>query len=218
MKFVTGDVVPLPSPPPGEEFVLDDGNGDPLPGIRPIPPIQDPFSYRVVFRVNGQVLARTHFVYPEPAGILAKAWIDLKQNARGVAADVHVAFPGFPYHHIVDWGQVRRRGNTFYLPATAERIDFIVDPGVVEQNHRYRLIGGGGNGEPIPFEKLDVETGLRWNRQISLSRRRMSGMTHGEDWCLLMDCLRNRRSTWRLIRFSLCFTAKTERMLRRQYR
>ncbi|MGK0185383.1 MAG: hypothetical protein ACI9R3_001161, partial [Verrucomicrobiales bacterium] len=151
-------VIALPGPAPEDGLLLPPGR---LPN--PNPPLDDARLYWVVFRVNGQPLARTHFSRPDGGGILARAEIDIETTEAGAVADVHVAFPGYPYHHIVDWGNVRRVGNAFYLPATAERVEFIIDPGLVEQNHLYRLNvsgNGGGGGEIIPFEPIDVGN---WN-------------------------------------------------------
>ncbi|MGK0188433.1 MAG: hypothetical protein ACI9R3_004244 [Verrucomicrobiales bacterium] len=158
VKFVE-NFVALPSPPPGEMIVAGQKEKDPLPGlIPPEPPVVLQVSYTVIFRVNGQVLARTLFHRPGEGGNNAKAAIEIVHDAAGVAADVHVEFMGYPYYQIADWGKVRRVGTTFYLPAVAERVEFIVDPGVIVQDHRYRLLrDGGGGGEPIPFEPLNLE-------------------------------------------------------------
>lgn len=160
-------VIALPGPAPEDGLLPAGEGGDPLPGRRPfpVPPNDNARLYWVVFRVNGQTLARTQFSRPDAGGILARAWIDIETNATGAVAAVNVKFPGYPYHHIVDWGNVRREGNAFFLPAKAEQIDFIVDPGVVEQSHRYKLDlsgtgGGGGSGEVIPFEPIELEN---WN-------------------------------------------------------
>ncbi|MCB1095128.1 MAG: protease complex subunit PrcB family protein [Verrucomicrobiae bacterium] len=153
------NIIALPGPAPDENGLI--APADPFPLPFPEPPINEGRTYAVVFRVNGQVLARTSFSQPSTGGILAKASIDIESDASGVVANVNVAFPGYPYHHMVDWGNVRREGNAFYLPAKAERIDFIVDPGVVEQSHRYRLLGdSGGGGKAIPFEPLELENWL----------------------------------------------------------
>lgn len=147
--------IELPAPPPGGDDgeepreVRDEVNGD--------IPVDGTVVYLVVFRVNGHALARTSFRYPGEDKINAKADIDIVRTPNGIAADVHVAFSGFPYHMISDWGKVRRVGNSFFLPSEADRVDFIIDPGVIEQKHRYHLTGLPSPHEPIPFEPLDVQ-------------------------------------------------------------
>ena len=159
------NVIALPGPAPDVPENADDngilpGDGDPLPAP-PEEELESANLYWVVFSVNGQPLARKQFYLPPSGdGILAHAWIDIDYRPNGVGAQVNVQFPGYPYHQIVDWAEARQVGNTFYLPAKAEQVEFIVDPGLVEQDHYYKLVGssgGGGNGESIPFEPLGLE-------------------------------------------------------------
>ena len=153
-------VIAFPSPPVAGDVENDDGEPDPDPNGNPFRPGAAK-HYEVVFRVNGETLARTRFVHRDVGGekgLPSEASIEIARNASGVFADVKVAFEGFPYYQILDWGRARLDGNTYYLPAKSGEVHFVHDPGVIRQHHRYRLVGTGGNsGEPIDFEPLDLE-------------------------------------------------------------
>ena len=140
-----GNTIAFPSPPPIELFdiaaqELDEGH------------------YRVVFRIDGVAYAKGEFTVDDDGDRFpARAAIEVREGNDGaMSALVEVAFTGFPYHTVNDWGPVIRQGNHFILDAEASEVNFVQEPELPYfESHIYPLTLFGGS-EEIDFKRLDL--------------------------------------------------------------
>lgn len=155
-----GDTIAFPSPPPAEVFDigaqdLDDGH------------------YRVVFRIDEVAYAKAEFTVGEDDDrIPARATIEVSEgNDNSVSALVEVAFTGFPYYTVSDWGPVIRQGNHFILDAEASEVNFIRAPELPYfESHVYPLTLFGGP-EEIDFKRLDLKVQKERPRNVIIESR-----------------------------------------------
>ena len=137
--------IAFPSPPPGEGDLGAAVESDELVEIRP----SGNRTFHVVFRVNGEALARTTFTCPptpEPP-VAARADLKLFRSGGKAVAGVkvklfaHDATGDWVLHDIMNWGEPRREGTTVILDAEAVLI--LVDSSepidCIEREHEYFL-------------------------------------------------------------------------------
>lgn len=104
--------------------------------------------YTVEFRIDGRTYAETSFIYGDPDGdggvgeteIPARASLEIEEIDAGLTAHVEVAFTGFPYHTVSDWGPVIQRDDLIVFDAEAIEINFVQEPELPYfESHRYHL-------------------------------------------------------------------------------
>ncbi len=165
------DAPPIPVEPDGG---IGDGGG-------PLPPLEPGDVYTVEFRIDDLTYAETKFVIEdEDDRIPARATLKLEEGNASVAAHVEVAFTGFPYHSITDWGSPVRSGDLFQLNATASEVQFFEEPELPYfERHTYRLpVYAVPECMPLDFERLESPIQV-------LERKRLHIQTVDEWWDFL---------------------------------
>ncbi len=99
----------------------------------------DPGEYRIRLLSRDQVVTVHEFSVP-PRDIPARASIAIRRDGPAIFADVRVAFTGYPYYMIDDWGEAKQNGGRFLIDATAARVEYVQPPDLpVIQEHSYQL-------------------------------------------------------------------------------
>ncbi|MEN9023178.1 MAG: hypothetical protein ABF370_22000 [Verrucomicrobiales bacterium] len=160
---------------------IGDGAGSiPMDWVDGLPHLEHGDFFRVEIRIDNPVYAGAEFVYQggENSGkIAARAAIETEEGNASAAAHVEVAFTGFLYHTVSDWGPVLQRGDLFILDAKASEVQFFAEPELPYfERHTYRL---PTYEEPPVGVKLDFE---RIETHLQIEEPRNAIIQTADDW------------------------------------